>query len=459
MLLLNPPAKGTFIRDYYCSFSSKADYYWPPQDLLILSGILRNHYDIHVIDAVGLNLNKEECFKRIMQLHPSTLIFATGAASLEGDLEFVKEIDSSFKMKVIGSGGIFKFIGRLILNKHPYIEAVLTDFVCTDILDFLNGGHDRLRDIIYRREGEIKETKTDESKEYRAGIPQHELFLTAKNRLPLFGDSEFAALITSSGCKFNCKFCVAGKFKFRKRFMPEVVEEIKYLLDRGISNLFIADPLFTVDRERVLELCSIIREEDIKIKWVSNAHPATIQDEYLLRKMKDAGCSALMIGVESGDDNILKEYKSSTSRKQIKDAFVLCRKAGLKTLGYFIIGLPGEDARSINKTIEFAKELKCDYASFSFAIPDIGSDLYNKSLSQGYFNNNLSYERLDSSRNAVLKTAQLSKEKAEKLMHSAYRRFYLRPEYIWKKFYEAGSLREIKYLFKVAFQLLKKSAL
>ena len=95
VLLLNPPGDKLYIRDYYCSFSSKADYYWPPQDLIALSGILDADFDVHVIDAIVPPKTPEAVIEAITALDPAAIIFTTGTATLKSDLALMERIKAA----------------------------------------------------------------------------------------------------------------------------------------------------------------------------------------------------------------------------------------------------------------------------------------------------------------------------------------------------------------------------
>ena len=97
VLLLNPPGDKLYIRDYYCSFSSKADYYWPPQDLIVLSGILSEKYKVEVIDAIINKISKEKCLDKILNSDYKAIIFTTGTATMTSDMELMEKVKKGKK--------------------------------------------------------------------------------------------------------------------------------------------------------------------------------------------------------------------------------------------------------------------------------------------------------------------------------------------------------------------------
>ena len=157
--------------------------------------------------------------------------------------------------------------------------------------------------------------------------------------------------------------------------------------------------------------------------------------------------------------SILKRYNKGTNIDQIRAVFKLCREFGIRTLAYFILGLPGEDNKSIRRTIKFAKEIKCDYASFGYASPDIGTELREESIKNGWIMN-LAQDRIfDSSAAPILRTNELSGEETKELLRAAYRQFYIRPSYIIKRLLETKSLGDVRFLLKGGCLLFKRNIL
>jgi len=455
LLLLNPPGDKLYIRDYYCSFSSKADYYWPPQDLLALSGLLSRNFDLEVIDAIIEGLKEEQLSLRLRAKPYQAVIFTTGTATLESDLALMARLKKEKPaLQIIASAGILKFLGENWLRQHPVLDALLLDFTEPAILDYLEGERSKpLRGLIYRHDGEIITSQERPPLEFAFPVPRHELFPFHRYRLPTARRFPFTVVITSLGCPFHCAFCTAGAFGYRQRRLDNVLEELLYLKRLGLKEILFQDPTFTVSTRRVVSLCQQMMEAGLDFTWSCNAELKSLNEEKI-KWMKAAGCHTVSVGIESGDEEILKKYSKPISAAEVREKIELIKKYGLRVLGYFIIGLPGETRESIERTIRLAKSLPLDLASFALATPDLGTRLRQEAVAQGLISPELLH--FDSTDFPLLASSGLSPQEILKLRRKANRSFYLRPGYIWKRMKEIRSWRDLRLSMSNALNLLKK---
>jgi len=384
ILLLNPPGDKLYLRDEYCSAISKADYYWPPIDLLVLSGILSGHYEIEVIDAIAERMDFQKCYQHISQNDYSAIIFLTGAASWKQDLPFVSRLKASRDLKLIGNGDILLTRAEELMGLYPAIDAVLLDFTSPDILKFLDNDFAAIKNMVFRANGRIIDTGRDRgTKEFSYPIPRHELFPLRRYLLPHGKRFPFTIAIANFGCPFQCSFCIANTLGYKYRNIDNTLEELRYIRSLGIKEVYFEDFTFEANRKNMQELCRRMIEESMDISWVCSSRVNTL-DKPLLEVMQRAGCHTIMLGVESGDEEILQRYQKGITIKQIEEAFCLCRSFSIRTLAHFIIGLPGETEETVKKTIAFAKKLDCDFASFNIAIPAFGTKLRENAIEDGY---------------------------------------------------------------------------
>lgn len=435
ILFLIPPADKLYIRDYYCSFSSKANYYWPPQDLIILSGILNNKFFVDVVDAMALGLNYFDCLRMILRKNIDVIIFSTGSATLRKDVEFLGFVKSQKpSLKIIASSAIFHFIGKEIMEQFIFLDGVLLDFTNCDAVHFIEGNYNDIENMLFRKESEVIERRYCTDSPFVVPLPRHNLFLNKKCKLPFFKNRHFITTITSVGCPYKCFFCCAGSIKYKFRSIDNLLEEIEYIYHHlGISNLFFADPVLFVNKERAIQLFEeIIKKKMVNLSWICNIRADSLE-EGLVELMKKAGCKAILVGVESGNQEILDKYHKNINLEYTQKVFDWCRKHKVYTLAYFILGLPGEDKASLQDTSKFIKGLKCDFISISFAMPDIGTYLREIALkdhlcSQDFLDN------WDPSAFPYLSNSLVSREELMDFRKDIYRSFYLKPRWFFREF-------------------------
>jgi radical SAM superfamily enzyme YgiQ (UPF0313 family) len=176
-------------------------------------------------------------------------------------------------------------------------------------------------------------------------------------------------ILTSRGCPYKCIYCVAPKTqgKYRMRSAKNVVDEIEWLKDKyKITSFQVSDDNFALDKQRVINICDELINRNLKLKWsICEGFVASHADYQLFKKMKEAGCYLVAIGVESIDPEILKNIKKPSNLEHMKYAFKAAKKAGLITKGFFICGLPGATYEKEMEYIKFFKETDIDIPKFS----------------------------------------------------------------------------------------------
>ena len=221
-------------------------------------------------------------------------------------------------------------------------------------------------------------------------FPSRDLLLN-KN---LYDSEDMGLIMTSRGCPYNCAFCATSiwKRKVRYRSIDNVIREIKLVIDTyGTRQFTFKDDTFTVNRKRVLEFCDRLIEEKIRINWECNTRVDHV-DEKLLRKMKVAGCNSIKVGIETGSERVLKLMNKRTVLSQCREAAKLFKKVGIYWTGYFMMCIPSETKEEVYQTLNFMKELKPDFASFSVYEPYPGTALFKIGIERGLIQNERTLE-------------------------------------------------------------------
>ena len=239
-------------------------------------------------------------------------------------------------------------------------------------------------------------------------------------------------IMTSRGCPYRCSYCAQiMDRRWRMRSAEDVVREWQWLVEeQGAGEIGVLDDSFNINRQRVLDICDLLIEKKLNyMPWIMiNGIRANLADEEVLGRMKAAGCIRTAFGVESGNQEILDSViKKKLTLDQVRQAFKAARSVGMETIGFFIIGMPGETEETMDETIRFACELDPVVANFSIATPFPGTEMYQTVLQNGH----LLVEDYDDyvffEGKARFEMDGLSTELVERKWKEAHRRFYLRP--------------------------------
>ena len=149
ILLLNPPGKKSYLRDYYCPNVAKARYVWPPGDLLLQSGILSQVHFLKVIDAIASGLSPQKTLGEIERFQPDLIFFLTSSLSWEEDRDFLRQLKTGFHPVLIGSGDMLQFQGEKIFRENLFLDGILLDLISDSILKFLDHPGVTIPNLIY----------------------------------------------------------------------------------------------------------------------------------------------------------------------------------------------------------------------------------------------------------------------------------------------------------------------
>lgn len=263
---------------------------------------------------------------------------------------------------------------------------------------------------------------------------------------------------TSRGCPFNCCFCNKTVFqrRFRVKSAERVVDEMERMLKLGFKEIRIYDDNFSADMERAKSICDLIIERGLKFPWnISNGLRVDRIDQELLLKLKRAGCYRTSIGIESGNQNVLDEINKAITLEQVRNAVTLIKKAKIECMGFFILGLPGETEKTMQDTIDFAKELKLDFAKAGIVSPFPGTPLFEKWEKEGrILSHNWSDYIIHATKKLVYNHPNLSHETIWKYYKKFYRKlYYLNPYFILNRLFKGiknGRIfKDIYYYFKI----------
>ena len=231
LVLLNPPGRRTYLRDYFCSKVSQADYIHHPIDLVFLSGYLKEDYELELVDAIVEKLSPETCLRRIEAIAPQVVVGLIGSVSYAEDVPFYRLLaERSPSLRLFLVGDILIERRRERLAEMPFVEGFVHDFSSRDLLDCLQGCSD-VHNLTLRRNGIIEELALQRplGEAFRLPRPQHSLFLSRPYRYPFVRRKRFATVMTDFGCPYRCSFCIMPRLGWKQRPVADVLEELSEL--------------------------------------------------------------------------------------------------------------------------------------------------------------------------------------------------------------------------------------
>jgi hopanoid biosynthesis associated radical SAM protein HpnJ len=242
----------------------------------------------------------------------------------------------------------------------------------------------------------------------------------------------YVSFYTGRGCPAKCTFCLwpqtIGGHKYRTK-SPDAVgremEEAKALFGDKVREYMFDDDTFTIDRQRAIAISHHMKR--LKLTWSCNARAHVDYDT--LKQLRDNGLRLLLVGFESGNQEILNRIKKGIKLDMAREFMANCKKLGIKVHGTFIIGLPVETKETVEETIRFAQELDPHTIQVSIAAPYPGTELYDQALANGWFARDslISGSGIQTS---TLQYEHMSTAEIEDAVERMYRSFYFRPKAI-----------------------------
>lgn len=235
-------------------------------------------------------------------------------------------------------------------------------------------------------------------------------------------------LITSRGCPYSCAFC--GNMEKIVRYEPinKVKAQINQLINNGFKSIYFLDDVFTLKKQRMKEIVEYVKMNNLPFRVTTRAN---LIDESKLEILSKNGCEWLSMGIESGNDRILKNINKGMTIKDNKNAIELANQYGIKVKGFFVLGLPGETEQTARDTINFSTYLKSKglvNADFYFLSPFPGTPIWNNPELFGIEITDKDYTKyLEAGKGArcYVNTKKLKSERIEELVREAKER--------WKK--------------------------
>lgn len=453
--LLNPPADDGVkqVREGRCMQRAGAwTAIWTPLSLAYCAAVLREDgCEVLLTDAIVEEVSFADVRKIASDFRPDAVIINAVTPSIVSDLstaDHIKDACPGAKVAAIGIHGTA--VPEDTLGLNPRVDFVVRgepEIVVRNLCRAIRDGADAssVKGLSFVRDGKFIHTENEAPIQDldTLPLPAYDLIKTEKYLLP-FSSKRFLLIATGRGCNFGCTFCADHVYygrKVRLRTPARIAEELKHWKDTlGIRDFLFWSESFTLNRDFACDVAREIIAKKLDVDWVCNSRVDNVDDE-MLSLFKKAGCTMIGYGVESGNEEILRNMNKRTTLQQIIDGVNLTKKNGIEVVAHTIIGFPGETEKDILQTIRFVKNLAIDFAQFYCAVPFPGSALYKEAREKGWIASD--DWRMFEQNFSVIKVDGMSPEKIMKLRNRAYRVFYMRPKMVVKlikKLYAQGGV-------------------
>jgi len=440
----------------------------PPLGLAYLAAVLEeNAFDVRIFDcSIGISLSQlmgylKEYQPDVVGITSTTPAFPYARATAEGVRQILPEA------VVVLGGTHVSAVPQNALSYDCFDVGVIAEGELT-MLELVrhmagNGVSDLtgIAGLVFRKNGEIVLT---ESRSYIMDLdtipfPARYLLspLSAYSPTPAsYRKLPLAVMMTSRGCPYRCIFCDRKVFGnvTRGHSADRVVAEVEEVLHRySAKEIRFFDDTFTYNKERVMEICEKILQKGLRFPWTCLTNVRAVTKE-LLKKMKEAGCWQVLYGLESGDPRVLVSLKKGNTIGQNEQAVRWAQEVGLGVRGDFIVGTPAETKESLERTLEFAKHLKLDYAHFNKFVPFVGTELYEELVKQGYEFKISELPTVLDHKATPYVPPSMTTEEFQEFLDRANREFYLRPSHILRRLLRTRTYPELTGQIKGAFAII-----
>ncbi|HUV42938.1 MAG TPA: radical SAM protein [Patescibacteria group bacterium] len=467
IILINPPAENEIIGNNPPIIEEERGFN-PPLGLLYLAAYLRqnNHHQIKIIDSQVEELTYSQLKQKIKRSKPEIVGITTMTLTLIDVLKtvkLVKEVDKKIKV-ILGGPHVHIFPKETInLPGVDYLVLGEGEQAFNDLINALEKKEklEKIKGIVFKRNKKIINTGP---RPFLMNLDQ--LPFPARDLVPYQQYSSLIAkrqpittMITSRGCPFQCKFCDRpnlGKV-FRARSAQNVVKEIEECVQMGINEFFIYDDTFTVNQQRVIEICDEIIKRKLKIGWDIRARVDTINKK-ILKKLKQANCERIHYGVETGSPKVLKALNKGITLRQVRNAFRWTKEMGIDTLAYFMIGNPQEGKKEISASLKLMKELEPDFVHLTILTPFPATKIYLEALEKGIIKKDVWQEFAKKPSPDFIPpvwSENFSREELFEIVSQAYKEFYTRPAYIIQGLRKIKSLPEFNRKIRAGLKVIK----
>ena len=404
VLFLNlPDPQGMYVnRDYCGGFGSafpkrkgnRHDVFPPIFDAYAASILEKEGYGVSIIDAQATGISDAQLLEMVEKSNPEVIVSRISLPSFGSDLKTCDMVKTRFSNAFyVGWGSICKVEPEAVLSKS-HLDAVISDELEFAILNLVNALSSKVElhevgGISFKANASVVRNPSVSGEKSLDALPlpaYHLLDLKSYKASESYFFPEgsrsrfvtFFTLLSSRGCDFNCFYCpYPTSFGAWRAMTPKkVVDEMEFLVKNyGIKVFWFHDQVFTMIPERVEEICSEIINRGLHVTWACETHLKKLPT-LLMIKMREAGCSRIQVGIETGDPKLLaKAGKLGCTADEVEKTMRQLHELGILVEANFIVGLPGENWSTVRNTANMIRRTKPDDVAISMITPYPGTPL------------------------------------------------------------------------------------
>ena len=325
----------------------------PSLGSIYLATMLKNEgYDVKVYNEnlLGRDISEEE-------LNADVLCLTSLTSTVERAYEIAKKFRTLNPESKIIIGGIH--VSFLKEEAAKYADYVVIGEGESVILDLIKKGSKEK--FIYAKQ--IEDLNKIPSPDFTTLINYKKMYTSP--------------VMTSRGCPFGCNFCAVTKMFGRgyRTFSNErVINDLKKVKTKSV---FFYDDNFAANKQRLYELFDLMKKENINLYWSSQVRSDVAKDDYLLKRMSEAGCGGVYVGFESVNQKTLDRYNKSQSVTDVKNAIKKLHDNNIRIHGMFVLGSDDDDKKIFKNTSDFSNQYDIDSAQYMILTPLPGTEVFH----------------------------------------------------------------------------------
>lgn len=454
VFFLNIPFHERFSRESRSPGVAPSGTLYYPIYLALAAGVTRKGgHQIDFLDGPAERYDLGKTKERIKRFGPDLIVATTVTASVCHDVRLMDDLAETFgcKTMLVGTHPTARPIETLQMSKHLNFTAFGEyDFTILDVVNHLEQKKSpeelsQIPGLAYRLGGQFFKNAERPMWQKMDEIPWASLiykdFLTIENYSYGAQLHPEITIVGGRGCPFQCTYCVFPQTitgqRYRARSVKDVVDEMEFIVKTWPHNkeIMFEDDTMTLEKDRMREISEEILRRGLKVTWSGNAR-ADFDDVELLKIMKKAGCRLFCVGFESADESLLKNMKKGGALVKTEYRFVeACKKAGILIHGCFLLGGPGENRKTMEKTLELAKQINPDTAQFFPMMVYPGTRAYEEAKARGDLKteNYETWLKDSGYYMSQVNRAEVSNAEITRFCDQALREFYFRPRYLFSK--------------------------